>query len=100
MCSLKVMRIQLWNEVGFRIVSQSRCWSIEHHLFFGKLAWLDSPGKEWTNYFSTASQPVRAVSGLSILPEAPRRAVSVLELSYSASSSPVVSLIQSPWINK
>lgn len=60
---------------------------MEHLLFMRETAWLDSPGKDWMNHFSAASWADRAASGLLMLFEAPRRAVSVLELSNSASSS-------------
>lgn len=96
MGSLNVTRIQLQNKVGFRIVAQSWCWSIEHQLFVKKAAWLDCPEQDRMNCLSPASQPGGAVSNLLMIPEAPRRAVSIFELFHSASSNPVVSLIQKP----
>lgn len=49
MGSLNDTRIQLWNEVGFEIVSQSWCWGTEYLLFVKKAVWLDSPGRiRWT----------------------------------------------------
>lgn len=74
------------NKVGFRIVSQS--WDMEHLLFVRQTAWLDALGKDWMNHFSAASWAGGAASGLLMLFEAPRRAVFILELSNSASSSP------------
>lgn len=53
---------------------------MEHLLFVRQTAWLDAPGKDWMNHFYAANWAGRAASGLLMLFETPRRAVSVLEL--------------------
>lgn len=69
---------------------------VEHPVLVKEAAWLDAPESPGGSVSLVLTSWVEQYPVLAALPEVPRRAMPLLELSHCATSSPVLPPIQKP----